>query len=107
MRKEDARNALAEMNPQLAQKVQFATGQMSFGFPAGEPTKDHDWRFVGMDVEAGALSRFQCARCGFWMSRKSLGNRTKVHYYAADNPDVFRPLKLRPLCTTRKEDDDA
>ena len=69
-RKHEVREALQKVNPALAGKVQFATGQMSFGFPAGEEPKDHDWRFVGMDLEAGAVSRFQCQRCGHWMSRR-------------------------------------
>lgn len=100
-RHERVREALKTVDPELAERVQSATGvQTEFGFPAAEPVKGHDWRFVGMDLEAGALSRFQCARCGCWMSRRSVGHQTKVLYYAAEVPSVWRPLKQRPVCST-------
>lgn len=74
---------------------------MSFGFPAGEEPKDHDWRFVGMDLEAGAVSRFQCQRCGRWMSRRETKSGAKVLYYSVEFPNQWKPLERRPLCKRR------
>ena len=105
-RKHEVREALQKVNPALAGKVQFATGQMSFGFPAGEEPKDHDWRFVGIDLEAGAVSRFQCQRCGHWMSRRETKVGAKVLYYSVEFPNQWKPLERRPLCK-REGDDDA
>ncbi len=99
-------DALKSIDPELAQKVQFATGvQTEFAFPAVEPLQDHDWRFVGMDLESGALARFQCARCSCWMSRQTVGNSTKVQYYAADSP-LCQVLTKRPVCRDRRGGDD-
>lgn len=98
MSKSQVLEVVRSMNPALADKVQFATGQMELGFEQPETRKHHNWRFQGIDVTDGALSRFQCSLCGCWMVRRQQGNRMSIQYYKPDAPNVFPPLIKRPQC---------
>lgn len=92
---------LRQDNPQLADRVHLG-GQLDM-FPklAVKPArKDHDWQLVGLDVLAETLGRFQCSRCGHWMTRRGESGEVSIEYYS---PDGKIKLANRPECSTVTE----
>jgi hypothetical protein len=100
-RAQQVRELVRSLKPELAHKVQFATGQLDFSFQSPHPQSDgktHDWKFQGIDLKDGALSRFRCPHCGCWMHRRQCGTKTSVCYFEPDAAEQFPPLSKRPDC---------
>lgn len=94
-----ARGALAELNPQLAVKVQPAgPGQLELFHSQGTSAGDHDWRHHGQELHWPRALVEVCQRCG--VIRRTVRRNERavaVTYGRAYEGAVFS--RLRPVCS--------
>lgn len=94
---ERALGALAEVNRELAAKVQPArAGQLAlFADPAPAAT-DHAWQFQGQELHAPRAVIEVCPRCGTCRRTVRRNARALVTYGKAYDPQSFS--RIRPPC---------
>lgn len=71
--------------------------QLDFGFaaPAEQRPRKHDWRFLGIELEAKPnYGMFRCSRCGVLMATIRIERKTEERY-ASPPADGAKPIFLR------------